>query len=106
MPQITFSDESRADLNRIRNFMNEVAPHKTAEAIITIIDGIDQLAIHPLIGKAHPVDSVPHLRELFISYGKAGYIVFYTLEETIDTIEIHGIRHSKELETPFISRLR
>lgn len=37
-----------------------------------------------------------HLRELFISFGKAGYVVLYEYREKTEAVIIAAIRHTRE----------
>ena len=66
------------------------------EAIEVILDALDVLARHPLIGR--PIEQ--DLRELVISRGKTGYVALYDFHEAIDTVLVLAVRHQREAGFP------
>jgi plasmid stabilization system protein ParE len=61
-------------------------------AIEVIIDGVEILERHPLVGRSCEAG----LRELIISYGKTRYIALYSYESAQDVVLILAIRHQRE----------
>jgi plasmid stabilization system protein ParE len=68
------------------------APQSAVAAIDTLIDGIQILERHPLVGPRCEQD----LRELVIAYGQRGYVALYSYEPRADVALILGIRHQRE----------
>jgi plasmid stabilization system protein ParE len=62
-------------------------------AVEAVIDAIEVLRRHPLIGWPAEQD----LRELVISRGKTGYIALYDFLEERDLARILAIWHQREL---------
>lgn len=102
MPQIIYTQRITEDFERLQGFLNEVAPHKTAEAMQAIFEKIDMLLTLPKIGRAVPNDKLPNLRQLTIKWGKYGYVALYSYDEAEDLIVMETIRHARELEPEFL----
>lgn len=102
MPQIIITQRATQDLQRFEKFLNEVAPEKTAEAIITILDKIELLKTSPEVGAVEPLN--PQLRRLVIPYGKSGYVALYLYDEQADVVRIETIRHMRELTPAFLRK--
>lgn len=96
MAQVTYTDNTLANLERAFEFLARQDPHAAASAAAAIGDAIDALARHPLIGR--PADE--GLRELVISYGKTGYVALYRFLAQRDEIRVLAIRHQRELDYP------
>jgi addiction module RelE/StbE family toxin len=90
--QIVYSRRALADLERLADFLRGEATGAAVAAIDVIIDGIEILERHPLVGR--PCEA--GLRELVISYGKSGYVALYSYERTEDVALILAIRHQRE----------
>jgi plasmid stabilization system protein ParE len=90
--EVVYSRRALADLERLAEFLVGEAPRAAVAAIDVIIDGVEILAAHPLVGRACEAD----LRELVISYGKTGYIALYSYEVSQDVALILAIRHQRE----------
>ncbi len=104
MPQVKLGDEVPADFERFKKFLQDIAPEKIEEVIDTIIDGLSILEHTPYAGEPHPLDKVPDMRKLVISYGKAGYVALYTFDPQTDVVTIQAMRHQKEIELLFLQR--
>lgn len=102
MPQIIYTQRMGQDFQRLQGFLNETAPHKTAEAMQAIFAKIDMLANFPKIGNLVPNDALPTLRQLTIKWGKYGYVALYSYDEAEDLIIMETIRHARELEPEFL----
>ena len=92
MTEVVYSRRALADLERLAEFLVGEAPRAVVAAIDVIIDGVEILAAHPLVGR--PCEA--ELRELVISYGKTGYVALYSYEAAQDVALILTIRHQRE----------
>ena len=96
MAEIVYSRHAFTDLERLADFLVKNAPDAAVAAIDVIQDGIGILERHPLIGRA----CEEGLRELPISYGKSGYVLFYSHEQSQDIVLVLTIRHQREVGFP------
>ena len=96
MPQITYSEQTDLDTERISAFLNGIAPNLADKAILAIFEGIDVLRTFPEISQFCPDEPYKHMRELVIPFGKSAYLVLYEYERSLDEVIIAAIRHSKE----------
>ncbi len=99
---IKFTAVANEDLQRLADFLYEVAPHKVAEAMGLILDSIDSLATMPMLGMAVPCNTFLNLRKLSVHYGKSGYVVLYSFIETDNIVVIETIYHMRELKPKFL----
>jgi len=79
---VVYSAGARADLQRVADFLATL-----------IIDAVDVLPAHPLIG--HPVPGSP-LRQLVIARGRTGYLALYEYDTAADVVYVLAIRHQRE----------
>jgi len=77
----------------VAEFLEKEGADVISDAIDGILDAIDILARHPLIGR--PVEQ--ELRELVISRGKTGYIALYDYVQEHDVVRVLAIWHQREL---------
>ncbi|MDN5871385.1 MAG: type II toxin-antitoxin system RelE/ParE family toxin [Nitrococcus sp.] len=92
MAAIVYSEQAFADLNRLTEFLLQADSVVALETIDLIIEAVEVLANHPLIG--HLAEQ--ELRELVISRGKTGYLALYSYELEQDTVLVFSIRHQRE----------
>lgn len=92
MAKLSYSEQALADLERLADFLTEVAPSVAAETVELIEETVTLLARHPLIGR--PVEF--GMRELVISRGRTGYLALYSFEQEHDAVLILAIRHQRE----------
>ena len=92
MAKLSYSEQALADLERLADFLTEVAPSAAAETVGLIEEAVALLARHPLIGR--PVEF--GMRELVISRGRTGYLALYSFEQEHDAVLILAIRHQRE----------
>lgn len=102
MPQIKYTQRIGQDFQRLQDFLNETAPHKTIEAMQAIFAKIDMLLNFPKIGTPVQNEKLPNLRQLPIKWGKYGYVALYSYDEAEDLIVMETIRHARELEPEFL----
>lgn len=92
MATVRYGARALADLDRLFDFLAAENPHAAAGAAAVIVDAVKILERHPHIGR--PVRG--RLRELVISYGRAGYVALYRVAPRGEQVEIVAIRHQRE----------
>jgi plasmid stabilization system protein ParE len=92
LAELIYSNQALTDLDRLTAFLFETDPVSARETTSLIIEAVEVLANHPLIGR--PVEEA--LRELLISRGRSGYVALYSYEEAEDVVLILAIRHQRE----------
>ena len=92
MAQLSYTAGALDDLGRLADFLIEADPVAAIHAAEFIIEAVEVLANHPLIGRR-----VEHgFRELVISRGDSGYVALYSYESPHDAVLILAIRHQRE----------
>ena len=91
MPQLRWLPEALDDLQRLHRFLPEVGPDAAKRAAAAILEGADQLAEHPRLGKRLDDDR----REWFIPFGVGAYTLRYRLTPDADPVVIR-VWHSRE----------
>lgn len=92
MAQIIYSGQALADLDRLTDFLLQDSPVAALEPADLIIEAIEVLGNHPLIGR----NAEHELRELVISRGKSGCLALYSYESKQDVALVLSIRHQRE----------
>lgn len=92
--QIVYSEGALVDIERAFEFLVDEDPAAAAAAAAAIVEGVELLADHPLIGRR--VNQ--RLRELVISFGKTGYVALCRFVAERREIRVLGIRHQRELD--------
>lgn len=92
MTRWLLTPEAAEDLDRLTDFLLEKYPDAAVETIDLVLDALDILARHPLIGRPLPEG----LRELLISRGRSGYLALYAYDEPADLALVLGVRHQRE----------
>jgi addiction module RelE/StbE family toxin len=93
LAHLIYSRDALADLDRLADFLRASDPHAAHATAKLIVEAINILAHHPLIGRPAEDD----FRELVISRGRSGYLALYKYEEAHDTILIVSVRHQREV---------
>lgn len=94
MPELIWSPEALADVQRLYRFLAEKNPDAARRAASSIRDGIQIIADYPHAGR--PVDDMdPEFQEWPISFGASGYVALYRLER--DVALVVAVRHQKEI---------
>lgn len=96
MAELIYSGQALTDLDRLTDFLLEADPGSALETTALIMEAVEVLANHPLIGR--PVEE--GLRELLISRGQSGYVALYSYEEAEDSVLLLTIRHQREVGYP------
>jgi plasmid stabilization system protein ParE len=90
--QIVYSERAIEDLGRLVDFLVEAAPEPEVSAIEAIIEALDTLKRHPLLGRRVEGEQ----RELVISRGATGYVALYLFDEPLELVRVFRIRHQRE----------
>ena len=94
MPQLIWSPEALADVQRLYRFLVEKNPDAARRAASAIRAGMQIVADHPDVGR--PADDMdPEFREWPISFGASGYVALYRLEKNVALVV--AVRHQKEV---------
>jgi len=89
---VGYSARALADIDRLAEFLLAEHPREATRTATLIMDAIDMLRAHPLIGRPAEHD----LRELVISRGHTGYLALYAWDEAADRVLVLAIRHQRE----------
>jgi plasmid stabilization system protein ParE len=92
VPAVLLSAHAEEDLGRIVEFLLASEPATAAATGELVIDALEILARHPLIGR--PAEGGLH--ELVISRGKTGYCALYEFDVAAGLVVVHAIRHRRE----------
>lgn len=93
MPQLIWSPEALADVQRLYRFLAEKNPDAARRAVSAIRTGMNILADHPEAGRPAE-DMDPAFREWPISFGSSGYVALYRVDE-VDAIVL-AVKHQRE----------
>ncbi|MDX1374031.1 MAG: type II toxin-antitoxin system RelE/ParE family toxin [Burkholderiales bacterium] len=96
MARVALSEGARADLDRLFEFLAADDLRAAAEALDIIVDALEILRRHPLVGR--PCEE--GLRELVISRGRTGYVALYEFFEAEDVVLVLALRHQREAGFP------
>lgn len=92
MTRIEFAPEITDDFDRIFDHLAQFDPIEVPERVTQIIQALDILRSHPLIGRPAASD----LHELVIGQGSRGYIALYRDLAELDTVLVLAIRSQRE----------
>lgn len=95
MTRVVYESGALDDLERLAEFLVAEDPKAAAETAPLIVQCIETLRLHPLIGRGV---GGPY-RELLIFRGRSGYVVTYRFDAVPDVVRILGIRHQREAAT-------
>lgn len=94
MPSVIVTQEARADVVRLRQFLREQSPQAASRLGNTLADTFELLAQNPRLGR--PVETIVGLHRLVIPFGAAGYVMHYRYISDQDGLYVLKIRHSRE----------
>ena len=92
MAHVALAQRAYDDLERLVEFLAVDDPRAAAEALELILEALQVLARHPLIGR--PVENGLH--ELVISQGRTGYVALFDFYSDEDTVMVLAVRHQRE----------
>lgn len=90
--RIEYSARALSDLQRLTEFLVGSDPQSASLTNELILEAIDLLKRHPLIGRTQ----TGGLRELVISRGRTGYIALYRVDELSGRVLILAVKHQRE----------
>lgn len=92
--KVRYTEAAREDLKRLFTFLAEQDRRAAQNARKAIADSIKLLQEFPFTcRKAVPEN--PLLREMLISFGAAGYVALFEIEDN-NTVTILAVRHQRE----------
>lgn len=92
--KVRYTEAAREDLKRLVTFLAEQDLQAAQQARKAIAESINLLQEFPFTcRKAIPEN--PLLREMVISFGAAGYIALFEIEDN-NTVTILAVRHQRE----------
>ena len=94
MSHIKLSDQARADIARLYDFLAQfdlTVADNSNDAIIAVLE---YLEAHPRSGA--PVEDRPNVRKLIVAFGTSGYLIFHKRYEKTNTNLVARIIHQKE----------
>jgi len=94
VPRVIITQGAAKGLERCRLFLVEKNPQASKRAGQAIEQQFTLLETNPDIGR--PLDDLPELRELLITFGDSGYVTLYRHEPVSDTVYVLAFRHQKE----------
>lgn len=92
--QVRFASAAADDLQRLFDFLAEQDISAAERALDAIIKAISMLQNFPFSCRKAAPDN-PFLRELIISFGNAGYVALFEVENA-NTVTILAVRHQRE----------
>jgi len=92
LARLIYAARALADLDRLTDFLVEADPAAALETVGLIIEAVQVLENHPLIGRA----AEQELKELVISRGQSGYLALYSHEVEQDVVLVLAVRHQRE----------
>ena len=93
MATVVYSARALSHLKRAFGFLTTENPGAAIAAAGAIRSAVENLAVHPLLGRRVRGD----IRELVISYGQTGYIALYRFVVPQDEVRVLAIRHQREI---------
>jgi plasmid stabilization system protein ParE len=87
-----FTGRGTGAADRLADVLLEQSKRAAGESGPLIIEGLQALSRHPLVGR--PIER--GLRELLISRGRSGYVALYRYDPGADTVLLLRIRHQRE----------
>ena len=93
MATVVYSARALSHLERAFQFLPSQNPDAAIAAAGAIRSAVENLAVHPLLGRRVRGD----IRELVISYGQTGYIALYRFVVPQDEVRVLAIRHQREI---------
>ena len=94
MPRVIITQGAANRLECCRVFLVENNPQASKRAGLAIARQLSLLETNPGIGR--PLNDLPELRELLITFGDSGYVTLYRHEIVSDTVYVLAFRHQKE----------
>jgi plasmid stabilization system protein ParE len=94
VPQVVYSRNAVANLERLHRFLTEKNPEAARRAIDTVLGKLKALERFPRLGPVDP--DRPGVRQVFMPFGAAGCVARYRIIEDQDTVIVLAVRHMRE----------
>ena len=91
--KIVVSARAVADLERLREFLAPKNAEASQDAVDALISSIAGLSSFP---ERYPAIDQRGTRSMFVRFGKDGYIVYYNVSQTRQTVVVLRIWHGRE----------
>jgi plasmid stabilization system protein ParE len=91
---LRFTARALGDLERLAEFLRESDPDAAEQTVVLILDSLEILRGHPLIGRRVSVNK----RELIVFRGRTGYLARYSFSVARDEVVILSVRHQREAD--------
>jgi len=92
MANVVWLPEAKQDIQRLHDFLKEQNPQAAQACIQAIRAEAQQLGAYPESGR--PMSDDTGRRQLFISFGAAGYVLRYMLDG--DLVVVIRVWHTRE----------
>lgn len=92
--RVRFTLEAKSDIERLYGFLVERDPQAAEKALHIIDRGWSLLEEFPFSCRKAE-DANPFLREFIVSFGDAGYVALFEIEDD-QTVTVLAIRHQRE----------
>lgn len=92
--RVVFTRQARDDLTRLYDFLDRRDPVAGANARAAIRKALNLLVDFPFTCRRAD-DVTPLLRELVISFGRAGYVALFEITDEA-TVTVIAVRHQRE----------
>lgn len=93
MATVVYSSRTLDHVARAFELLHRENPAAAAATAGAIRSAVENLALHPLVGRRVHGD----IRELVISYGQTGYVALYRFVVPKDKVRILALRHQREI---------
>ncbi|MDO8875718.1 MAG: type II toxin-antitoxin system RelE/ParE family toxin [Pseudolabrys sp.] len=93
---IHLSREAADDVVRVREFLAGKNPDAAKRALAEIFAALEKVHVFPGLGK--PTED-PHIRQIVVPFGSAGYFVRYTVRPDSGNVLALRIWHGREART-------
>lgn len=92
MADLIFSPRFVGALEQVFEFAAELEPDRAPDHVQLILDGLEVLRTHPMIGR--PVDR--EMRELVLGSGRRCYLALYRYFPSTDRVLALTVRHARQ----------
>lgn len=92
MTRLVLAPRAAEDIRRLVEFLLDNEPEAARETAAVLMDGLQILKSHPLIGRI----AERAYRELVISRGRTGYVALYAYDVLQDVALVLAVRHQRE----------
>ena len=92
---VRFTIDAQEDLDRLYEFLFEQDGPAADRAFEAIARGFDFLRHSPFSCRKSRIAGSPRIRELIITFGRAGYVALFEIDDA-STVTVIALRHQRE----------